>query len=129
MKRRLAQTTVACPIVYGNFAQSLGKKAEETATHKWTLFVRGPSDEDLSSFVSKVAFSLHPSFAHPVREIFTSPFEITETGWGEFEAGIRIFFRDPDEQPLDITHTIKLYPAELPPSQHNPKIQVLLCCL
>lgn len=124
MKRRLSNVTVACPIVYGNFSQSLGKKADETATHRWTLFIRGPSDEDLSTFVSKIAFSLHPSFAHPIREIFSAPFEISENGWGEFEAGIRIFFRDPDEQPLDITHTIKLYHGDKSQQGHNPKSTV-----
>lgn len=33
-----------------------------------------------------------------VPEVYSSPFEITETGWGEFEAGIRVFFKDPNEQ-------------------------------
>lgn len=28
----------------------------------------------------------------------------------EFEASIRIFFRDPEEDPVDINHMIKLYP-------------------
>ncbi|RYY84195.1 hypothetical protein EON63_09735 [archaeon] len=45
----------------------LGKKAEEFATHRWTLYVRGPRDEDLSSFVEKVIFTLHPSFPQPIR--------------------------------------------------------------
>ncbi|CAM9105302.1 unnamed protein product, partial [Ectocarpus fasciculatus] len=116
---------VACPIVYGSVAFSLGKKADETATHKWTLFIRGPSDEDLSAFVSKVAFSLHPSFPHPVREVCSAPFEITEAGWGEFEAGIRIFFKDSDEQPLDIAHTIKLYHGA-PGQLHVPSKQPVM---
>jgi transcription initiation factor IIF auxiliary subunit len=30
------------------------------------------------------------------------PFEVTEMGWGEFEAGIRIFFKDPDEKVKNI---------------------------
>lgn len=38
------------------------------------------------------------------------PFEITETGWGEFEAGIRLYFKDSDEQPIDMFHQIRLYP-------------------
>ena len=66
-KRRLENTTIACPIVYGSVAQWMGKKAEEAATHRWTLFVRGPKNEDLSTFISQVAFTLHPSFAEPVR--------------------------------------------------------------
>lgn len=111
-KKRLHNTTVACPIIYGSCAFWMGKKADEYSTHKWTLFVRGPNDEDLSTFVSKIVFTLHPSFAEPVREIHTSPFEVSEFGWGEFEAGIRIFFKDAGEQPVDLTHLIKLYHAE-----------------
>ena len=72
--------------------------------------MRGPNFEDLSLIVEKVVFNLHPSFPIPVREINAPPFEVTETGWGEFEAGIRIFFRSPEEDPIDITHLIKLYP-------------------
>jgi YEATS domain-containing protein 4 len=69
----------------------MGKKADEYATHKWTckfppllifslekwllneklVFVRGPNDEDLSVFISKIIFSLHPSFANPLRGILT----------------------------------------------------------
>ena len=71
-KRRLEKTAVACPIVYGSCAMWLGKKAEETATHRWTLFIRGPNDENLSSFISHVAFSLHPSFLDPVRGNYDS---------------------------------------------------------
>ena len=37
------------------------------ATHRWTLFLRGPSGEDLSILISKVAFALHPSFPQPIR--------------------------------------------------------------
>lgn len=31
-------------------------------------------------------------------EITAPPFEVTELGWGEFEVGMRIFFKDPDEK-------------------------------
>eukprot|EP01031_Cornospumella_fuschlensis_P026775 gene26775-32353_t len=115
-QERTSNTIVVCPIVYGSIAFYLGKKAEEFATHKWTLYIRGPRDEDLSTFVDKVIFTLHPSFAQPVREVTSPPFEVTETGWGEFEAGIRLVFRDPTEQPLDLFHQIRLYP---PASQHQ----------
>ena len=79
--KRCVDTTIAMPIIFGNSAFYLGKKAHETATHRWTLFVRSPNGEDLSSFISKVAFSLHESFAEPVRVIEKAPFEVTELGW------------------------------------------------
>lgn len=46
-KPRSVSTYVACPIVYGSIAFPLGKKSE-FATHKWTFYVRGPNNEDLS---------------------------------------------------------------------------------
>ena len=110
---RLDTFSVACPFVYGSLAIPLPKKSlDSQATHRWTLFVRGPNDEDLACFISKVAFSLHQSFAEPVRIVTNSPFEVTASGWGEFEAGIRIFFKDPAEQPIDLVHVIKLYHPE-----------------
>lgn len=53
-----------------------------------------------------------------------APFQITETGWGEFEAGIRIYFKDSSEQPVDLFHHLRLYP---PNSAHqlNPKKPVV----
>jgi YEATS domain-containing protein 4 len=115
-KKRIPDTAIAVPIVYGSCALFLGKKAHETATHKWTLLLRGPNDEDLSVFISKVAFSLHESFVEPVRVVEKPPYEVTELGWGEFAAKIRIFFRDPEEQPVDIVHLIKLYPQNMQPA-------------
>lgn len=58
-------------------------------------------------------------------EVCSAPFEITEAGWGEFEAGIRIFFKDSDEQPLDIAHTIKLYHGA-PGQLHVPSKQPVM---
>ncbi len=40
----------------------LGKKADEKHTHKWNCFVRSPTGEDLTTFIDKVVFALHPSF-------------------------------------------------------------------
>ena len=48
----------------------LGKKLEESATHRWILYIRGPNDEDLSCFIEKVVFVLHPSFNPPIRGYF-----------------------------------------------------------
>lgn len=96
---RLSQTTACLPIVYGSIAFYLGKKADEFQTHEWTLFVRGPNHEDISAAISKVVFQLHASFAQPVRELTQPPFEVTERGWGEFEAEIRIVWKDSTEKP------------------------------
>jgi len=126
---RLANTTASLPIVYGSMAFYLGKKADEMQTHEWTLFLRGPNDNSnnqdhytLNSLViSKVVFQLHPSFAQPTRELTEPPYEVTERGWGEFEAQIQIHWKDPTEQPTIVNHTIKLYPPKPPGSSKEDK--------
>lgn len=101
--RRLDKTTVCLPLVRGSVAFYLGKKADEFQTHRWTLYLRGPNNEDLSPVIAKVVFQLHPSFAEPMREQTMPPFELTETGWGEFEAQIRIHWKDPSENPVMVS--------------------------
>lgn len=127
---RLVNTTTCFPIAYGSIAFYLGKQAtDETKTHKWTLYVRHPDPTyDLSKAISKVIFQLHPSFPQPTRELTCPPYEITEMGWGEFEASIRIIWRDDsndnntmdNERPILLTHLIKLYPNNAPSATADP---------
>ena len=62
------------PIVYGSIAFWLGKPAAGTAsqdhTHRWMVFLRHADDKDMSYAISKVVFTLHPSFTNPVRGTF-----------------------------------------------------------
>ena len=52
----------------GSVAHRLTGKKYDTATHRWTVYIRGQGlYDDLSSIVSKVVFSLHPSFDEPLR--------------------------------------------------------------
>jgi len=97
-QQRLEHTTACLPLVHGSVAWYLGKKADEFQTHQWTLYLRGANNEDLSVCIQKVVFHLHASFQQPVREFTAPPFEVTEKGWGEFEAQIRIYWKDPNEK-------------------------------
>ncbi len=86
------KTTVVKPIVFGNISRYLGKKREEDGrTHQWTAFLR-PLDphEDMSTYVRRVQFKLHDSYSNPVRIFNKPPYELTETGWGEFEIVIKV---------------------------------------
>ncbi|CAH8847397.1 unnamed protein product [Trichobilharzia szidati] len=105
------KTIVVKPIVYGNVSRYLGKKREEDGrTHQWTAFLRPyNNNEDLSTFIKKVHFKLHESYSNPIRIVNKPPFELTETGWGEFDITIKVIFTDPNEKPLVITHLIKLF--------------------
>lgn len=51
------------PFIVGTVAQLLpeDQKTEEK-THKWTVYLRGLQNEDLSYFISYVVFHLHYSF-------------------------------------------------------------------
>ncbi|KAL7544612.1 hypothetical protein ACHAWF_007989 [Thalassiosira exigua] len=119
---RLDNTTACLPIAYGSIAFYLGKKADEYRTHRWTLYVRSPDPTfDLSRAISKVVFQLHPSFPRPTRELTEPPFEVTEMGWGEFEAGVRIIWRaEAEERSTILTHGIRLYPNKAPATAADP---------
>lgn len=56
-------------ILTGSVAHRItGKKSNDSATHRWTVYIRGQDiNDDLSSIISKVVFSLHPSFDKPTR--------------------------------------------------------------
>lgn len=128
LTKRLPNTTASLPIVYGSIAFYLGKKADELETHEWTLFLRGPNqaDDHLNSLViSKVVFQLHPSFAQTTRELTEPPYEVTERGWGEFEAQIRIHWKDPSEQTTIVNHSLKLYPQGMPSTPSASKNELV----
>lgn len=59
--------TVERPVVVGTVAYWLGKRADDQKTHKWTAYIRGPSNEDLTYFIKRVVFKLHESFKNPKR--------------------------------------------------------------
>ncbi|OQR92081.1 hypothetical protein ACHHYP_04112 [Achlya hypogyna] len=109
-QERQKGVVVSKAIAYGSVATYLGRKSEETKTHRWHIYVRGIAGEDLSYMISKVVISLHTSFASPVRVLTEPPYEVSEYGWGEFETKIQIHFQDPDEKPVDIIHMLILYP-------------------
>ena len=116
--------TICRAIVVGTIAFQLPpNESSDYKTHKWYVYVRGMQCEDLSYFVSRVAFSLHGSFNPPIRSIDKPPYEVQEFGWGEFSIGVRIHFKDRSIPPVDTVHMLKLYPpANLKP---NPKKPVL----
>lgn len=108
---RVKGVCIVKPIVYGNIARYFGKKREEDGhTHQWTVYVKPYHNEDMSTYVKKVHFKLHESYAEPNRIVVKPPYEVTETGWGEFEIVIKIYFHDPNERPtVTLYHILKLF--------------------
>ena len=78
MDTRVRQVSV--PVIFGSVSFFLGKKGTDYHSHKWTCYIRGADNEDLSHVISKVEFQLHSSFRTPLRIIEAPPFEVSETG-------------------------------------------------
>jgi len=73
--------------------------------------VKGVNDEDISYWLRKVQFKLHETYAQNVRTIEQPPFEVVETGWGEFEIQIKLYFvPESTEKPQTLWHSLKLHP-------------------
>ncbi|XP_054708928.1 YEATS domain-containing protein 4-like [Uloborus diversus] len=110
---RLKGLQIIKPIIYGNVAWFLGKKREEDGhTHQWTVYLRPYDNEDMSVYVKRVHFKLHESYSEPNRVCHQPPYTITETGWGEFEIAIKVFFQDSNERPVTLYHFLKLFDRE-----------------
>lgn len=107
---RVKGETIVKAIVYGNNSQHFGKKREPDGhTHEWTVYVKPYNNEDMSSYVKKVQFRLHESYNNCNRVVSKPPYEVSETGWGEFEIQIKIFFQDSAEKPVILYHVLRLF--------------------
>ncbi|KAI0053694.1 yeats family protein [Auriscalpium vulgare] len=123
---RVRGLTIHRPIIYGNTATLLTPAERELLpspdhTHRWTVAVRSAASDDegtrvggkddLSYFIKRVTFKLHETYTNSTRNIDKPPFEVTETGWGEFEIQIRIhFIPESGEKAILLYHHLKLHP-------------------
>jgi YEATS domain-containing protein 4 len=61
--------------------------------------------------LKKVQFKLHDTYPNSLRMIEGPPFEVEETGWGEFEIAIKFYFvQESTEKPQQVWHQLKLHP-------------------
>ncbi|CAH0557463.1 unnamed protein product [Brassicogethes aeneus] len=97
-------------IILGNISKYMPSKELDNLTHKWMVYVRGPTESpDVSSFIQKVVFYLHPSYKpYDVVEVLESPFHLARRGWGEFPIRVQIFFKNDLNKPVDLVHNLKL---------------------
>ncbi|KAL9100303.1 MAG: hypothetical protein Q9163_004302 [Psora crenata] len=82
-------------------------------THRWTVFIRPLTPEqDITHWLKKVQFKLHETYANSSRMVEgPGPFEVTETGWGEFEVQLKLFFvAEANEKSQTLWHGLKLHP-------------------
>jgi len=69
---------------------------------------------DISPYVRKIRFHLHPSFRPwDVAESYDPPFQITRLGWGEFPVRVELIFSDPKNKPINIIHPLKFDYSEM----------------
>ncbi|KAF9890879.1 NuA4 histone H4 acetyltransferase complex and the SWR1 complex subunit [Aspergillus nanangensis] len=114
--KRVRGVSVYRPFVFGSEAQPFdpAKKSPNVPTdhtHSWRVFVKGVNGEDISYWLKKVQFKLHETYAQNVRTIEQPPFEVTETGWGEFEIQVKLYFvPESGEKPQTLWHSLKLHP-------------------
>ncbi|XP_055345767.1 uncharacterized protein LOC129593465 [Paramacrobiotus metropolitanus] len=85
---------------------------EKDHTHNWTLYVRPYHNEDISEWIKKVQFKLHETYPNSVRTCTSTPYEVEETGWGEFEVQIKFFFMDPNERQVTVWTVVRLFKKE-----------------
>ena len=63
-----------------------------------------------------MVIKLHETIPNPSRAMDLPPFSVTETGWGEFDIQIKVFFT-PEcgaEKPITFYHHLKLHPWDSP---------------
>ncbi|KAJ3149270.1 YEATS domain-containing protein 2 [Geranomyces michiganensis] len=82
----------------------------EKYAFKWMIYLQGPAgEEDISPFIRKVRFYLHPDYRpFDVIEVTDPPFRLTRYGWGEIPVRLQLYFSDDRNKPVDIIHVLKL---------------------
>ncbi|KAL2271588.1 hypothetical protein VTJ83DRAFT_959 [Remersonia thermophila] len=119
--KRVKGVQIFRPFVYGTTAKPFDEKTNpkppgvpDDHTHSWTVFVKGIDDVDITYWLRRVQFKLHESIPNHVRMIEGEkgkPFEVHETGWGEFEIAIKLYYvPESAEKPQTLYHHLRLHP-------------------
>jgi NAD-dependent SIR2 family protein deacetylase len=66
--------------------------------HQWTMFVRLPQGEEdnresLDELIDFVEYELHPTFKPSSVRVDKAPFELSRTGWGTFNVGVKVHWK------------------------------------
>ncbi|CAK9442165.1 uncharacterized protein LODBEIA_P59080 [Lodderomyces beijingensis] len=136
--KRIKFVSISLPILYGNHAYKLTPETRKTTTpadhtHEWTVFFKPVlGDLDLTPLLKKVTFKLHETYENPIRSIERPPYQVTETGWGEFEIIIKLYFHPGvdlgiNEKNFQIFHALKLHPYNPQhPKRENGEVHSIL---
>ncbi|KAM7221421.1 YEATS family domain containing protein [Rhypophila decipiens] len=119
--KRVKGVQIYRPFVYGTTARPFDEKTNpkppgipDDHTHSWTVFVKGIDDVDITYWLRRVQFKLHESIPNHVRMVDGEkgkPFMIHETGWGEFEITMKLYYvPESNEKPQTLYHHLRLHP-------------------
>ncbi|KAJ8607508.1 hypothetical protein MRB53_040280 [Persea americana] len=95
--KRVRGVRVTRHFIIGNSAVNLPHPSYPDAppNHNkgWKVYIRPlPNGPDISTWLKKVQFKLHYTYENASRTIEGPPFEVSETGYGEFGVEIRLYF-------------------------------------
>ncbi|TGJ86118.1 hypothetical protein E0Z10_g2644 [Xylaria hypoxylon] len=136
--KRVKGVQVFRPFVYGTTARPFNDTdhprpagVSPDHTHSWEVFVKGVEDTDVFYWLRRVQFKLHESIPNHLRTIDAETivkenealtggksskkpqkgFVINETGWGEFEITIKLYYDSKSgEKPQTLYHHLRLHP-------------------
>lgn len=66
---------------------------ENYPMRQWSIEISMLNDQGVeipANILDKVTYTLHPTFANPIRALKESPFRVEEQGWGEFDIPIAV---------------------------------------
>ncbi|KAK8026935.1 hypothetical protein PG991_003991 [Apiospora marii] len=114
--KRMKGVQIFRPFVYGTTAKPFNDTDNPRPagvpldhTHSWQVFVKGVEDTDIFYWVRRVQFKLHESIPNPMRS--QRAFVVNETGWGEFEITIKLYYSSQSgEKPQTLYHHLRLHP-------------------
>ncbi|KAI1393490.1 yeats family-domain-containing protein [Hypoxylon trugodes] len=132
--KRVKGVQIYRPFIYGTTARPFNDTdnvrpagVPSDHTHSWQVFVKGVDDTDIFYWLRRVQFKLHESIPNHlrtldaetiIRENESKPasqrqkaFVVNETGWGEFEITIRLYYDSrSSEKPQTLYHHLRLHP-------------------
>lgn len=120
-QKRVKGIQIHRPFIYGTIAKPFDPVTNPKPphvnpehTHSWTVFVKGVADADITYWLRKVQFKLHESIPNPLRTVEAvpgKPFEVHETGWGEFEIQIKLHYVPESNEKVQVVwHHLRLHP-------------------
>ncbi|KAL8295016.1 hypothetical protein RB597_008404 [Gaeumannomyces tritici] len=119
--KRAKGVSIHRPFIYGTTAKPFDDDKNpkppgvpDDHTHSWQVFVKGVEDTDVTYWLKRVQFKLHESIPNHIRMVdgeAGKAFVVNETGWGEFEIAIKLYYaQESGEKAQTLYHHLHLHP-------------------